>query len=113
MHGKDAARAVLRNNFLNLYTRAKNAGHDLPVNLPVAAYNEADYGAIVYGKGPLFYDAIRTRMGDALFFKFLRTYFERYRYKIATADDILRTAEDVLGASLQSGYKEWILSLVK
>ncbi len=113
VHGKDAARVVLRNYFSSPYTRAKDAGHDMPVNLPVAAYNEADYSAIVYGKGPLFYDALRTRMGDALFFQFLRTYFERYRYKVATGDDILRTAEDVCGCSLQSEWKQWILSPAK
>ncbi len=110
LYGKDAAHQVMRNNFIGLYNRAKNAGQDMPVNLPVAAYDEATYGAIVYGKGPLFYDAIRTKMGDALFFKFLQTYFQRYRYKIATSDDILKTAEDVCNCSLQNEYQEWILS---
>ena len=112
-YGAVARQTILRDAFQGPYNRAKSAGRDMPVNLPVAAYDESNYSAIVYDKGPLFYDALRAKMGDALFFKFLRTYFDRYRYKIATGDDILRTAEDVLGASLQSEWKQWILSPAK
>ncbi len=109
-YGKSAAQTILRNYFQDQYNHAKNAGQDMPVNLPVSAYTDANYSAIVYGKGPLFYDAIRAKMGDATFFKFLQTYFERYRYKIATGDAILKTAQDVCGCSLQSEYDQWILS---
>jgi len=110
VHGAAARQTIVRQVFQVPYDRAKAAGRDAPVNQPVAAYDESDYSAIVYDKGPLFYDAIRTKMGDAVFFKFLRTYFERYRYKIATGDDILKAAEDTCGCSLQNEYKEWILS---
>ncbi len=109
-YGKSTGQSILRNYFRDQYNHAKDAGQDMPVNLPVSAYTDANYSAIVYGKGPLFYDAIRTKMGDATFFKFLQTYFERYRYKIATGDDILKTAEDVCGCNLQSEYNQWILS---
>jgi hypothetical protein len=110
LRGAGSRPVILRQVFQEPYNRAKAAGRDSPVNLPVAAYNESDYSAIVYGKGPLFYDAIRTKMGDTLFFKFLQTYFERYRYKIATSLDILKTAEDICGCSLQNEYANWITS---
>jgi hypothetical protein len=110
MYGKTAGQAILRNYFQNQYNRAKDAGQDMPVDLPVSAYTDANYSAMVYSKGPLFYDAIRTKMGDAAFFKFLQTYFQRYRYQIATGADILKTAEDVCGCNLQSEYNQWILS---
>lgn len=110
VHGPTAGQSILRDYFQNLYQRAKRDGHDAAVNQPVAAFDEADYSAIVYGKGPLFYDAIRKKMGDPTFFKFLRTYFERYRYKIAVPEDILKTAEEVYGGSLQAEYQQWILS---
>jgi hypothetical protein len=113
IRGAGARQAIQREVFQGQYNSAKNAGHDMPANLPVAAYNEENYAAIVYGKAPLFFDAIRAKMGDARFFQFLRTYFERYRYRIATGDDLLWTAEDVCACSLQNEYKEWILSPVK
>jgi aminopeptidase N len=111
--GTRARQAILRDVFEAPYNRAKSAGRDQPTDLPVGAYDESNYSAIVYSKGPLFYDAIRTRMGDTLFFRFLRTYFDRYRYKIATSDDILHTAEDICGCSLQNEWKQWILSPAK
>lgn len=110
VHGTAAGRSILRDYFQNLYNNAKSAGHDAAVNQPVAAFNEGDYGAIVYGKGPLFYDAIRKKMGDDAFFKFLRTYYEQYRYKVAFPEDILNTAEKACACSLQDEYKQWILS---
>ena len=113
LRGKPAAQGMLRNYFQGLYDRAKGGGRDAAVNQPVAAFNEDDYGAIVYGKGPLFYDAIRTKMGDDKFFQFLRTYFEQYRYKTALPDDILKTAESTCACSLQDEYKQWILSPAK
>ena len=108
VHGVTAEQTVLKDYIQNLYDIAKKAGHDAPVDQPVSAFSEQDYAAIVYGKGPLFYDAIRMKMGDTAFFKFLRTYFQRFRYKIAMPEDILKTAEDVYGGSLQSEYQQWI-----
>lgn len=109
LRGAVTAQSILKNQFQNLYNRAKSSGHDAAVNQPVSAFNESDYSTIVYQKGPLFYDALRRKMGDALFFQFLRTYFERYRYKIATGNDILETAEGVYGSSLREEYQQWIL----
>ncbi len=113
VHGANAGRTILKNYFQGIYNRTKSDGRDAAVNQPVAAFNEADYGALVYGKGPLFYDAIRKKMGDDTFFKFLKTYFERYRYKIAFPDDILKTAEDVCACSLRDEYQQWILAPAK
>ncbi len=110
IHGANAGRTILRQYFQNLYQMAKNAGHDAAVNQPVSAFNENDYGAIVYGKGPLFYDAIRTKMGDAKFFEFLQVYFQRFRYKFAFPEDILNTAQTTCGCSLQDEYNQWILT---
>lgn len=113
LKGQGAANVILRNYFTVQYDNAKKAGRDAPVNLPVSAYDDNDYGAIVYGKGPLFYDAIRKKMGDEKFYRFLKTLFETYRYKRMTGEAILKTAEQVHGASLQDEYNTWILSPAK
>jgi hypothetical protein len=113
LKGKASGQTVLRDYFQSLYNQAKSAGHDAAVNQPVSAFNESDYSSIVYGKGPLFYDAIRRKMGDDKFFKFLRTYMQQYEYKVATPDDILKTAEGACNCSLQDEYKQWILSPAK
>lgn len=111
--GAASASNILRNVFQAPYNRAKNEGRDMPVNQPVSAFTESDYGAIVYGKAPLFYDALRKQMGEEKFRNFLKTYFERFKYKIAFPDDILKTAEEVCGCTLQAEYQQWILSPAK
>lgn len=105
-----AAAFILRNVFQGQYQRAKNEGRDAAVNQPVSAFSEANYSAIVYGKGPLFFDAIRKKMGDDKFFAFLRAYYDRFRYKLATPDDLLKTAEDACACTLREEYETWITS---
>ncbi|MBI5652534.1 MAG: M1 family metallopeptidase [Chloroflexi bacterium] len=111
--GAQAGQTILKQVFQDVYDRAKKAGRDAIVGQPVRAFDERAYGEIVYGKGPLFFDALRKKMGDDAFYKFLRTYFERYRYKIATPEDLIKTAEEVAGQSLRAEYQDWILSAGK
>jgi len=109
LRGVSAGQTILR-GFQTSYDRAKSAGKDRAVNLPVSAYNESDYSSIVYQKGPLFYDAIRKKMGDAAFFKFLRTYFQKFRYKIAAGESLVATAESACSCNLRDEYQQWILN---
>ncbi len=110
LRGGNAGANIVKQIFQAPYERAKKEGRDASVNQPVAAYDEQAYGEIVYGKGPLFFDAIRKKMGDEVFFKFLKTYFEKFRYKAATPEDVIATAEQVYGSSLRAEYQQWILS---
>lgn len=112
-YGASRANTILKSYFTNSWNRAKDQGLDAAVNQPVAAFSESAYSAIVYGKGPLFYDAIRKTMGDDKFFAFLKNYYARYRYKIAFPEDILKTAEGTCACSLQSEYQQWILNPAK
>jgi aminopeptidase N len=81
----------------------------MPVGLPVAAYSEDLYGAVVYGKGPLFFHEMRRLVGDATFQEILETYSDQYRYGIAYPQDLLAVAEQVSGTELDSLYERWIL----
>ncbi len=110
MRGKGAGQSLVRGYFGEVYKRVQSAGRDAAVNQPVAAFTEEAYGEIVYGKGPLFYDAIRKKMGDENFSKFLKTYADRYRYKVAFPDDVVKSAEDVCACNLRAEYQQWILS---
>ena len=76
---------------------------------PVAVYADgAQYESVVYGKGALFYDAIRQALGDRQFQAFLKSYLRNYRYKIVTPTDLLtelRTYDPQIADSL---YEKWI-----
>ncbi len=80
--------AVLENIFRYRYRAAQNLGTDRPVGGPVVGFDQATYINIVYSKGPLFFHAVRERIGDEAFFAALRDYVDRHRYGIAYADDL-------------------------
>ncbi len=88
------------------WSRADKA--DTPIGLPVQAYSERDYGAIVYGRGPLFFDALEERMGEKPFDEFLRIYFQQHEWDIATPADLQSAAEDACACDLGDLFAEWV-----
>jgi aminopeptidase N len=78
------------------------------ISRPVAAYSESDYGTIVYAKGPLFFHALRQRVGDETFFALLQTYFNSYRYRIASGSDLLAVIDQMSGQDLGDLYQQWL-----
>lgn len=108
-YGELAAERTLGARFQDPYQRLLESDQDMAVGLPVEAYTESLYGAVVYGKGPLFFHALREQVGDEAFVEILRTYYERYRYQVAYPQDFLAVAEQVSGQELDALYAEWIL----
>ena len=80
----------------------------IPIGLPVASYQGAEYGAIVYGRGPLFIDALRERMGDSAFDAFLREYTETLSWEIATPELFQSLAEQHCACDLDDLFNEWV-----
>lgn len=108
-YGAQTSNDVLKTVFQSQYDRAKKGNEDMPVGLPVSAYTERQYGEIVYGKGPLFFDAVHTQIGDEKFGNFLRTYYERFKYQIATPEDMLKTMNEASGQQVDALFNQWIL----
>ncbi len=106
IHGNRYAGRVFKVFFQDTYKRAADM-MDMPIGLPVSGYSQTTYGAIVYGKGAIFFHTLRQQVGDDTFFAILRTYFRRYRYRIATPQDFLHVAEEVSGKNLGPLFREW------
>jgi hypothetical protein len=81
---------------------------DLPIGQPVSAFNSAEYSAIVYGRGPLFLEALQRRMGEGLFASFLKDYTTTHAWGIATTRDLKTLAEQECGCDLTALFDEWI-----
>ena len=107
--GQARADYIKERVFEEPYRNAQKAGHDRGVAGPVASFSEEDYGAIVYGKGPLFFDAVRARMGDRAFFAALRAYLTAHRYGIAYPNDLVKAFDDASAQPIDDLYKFWIL----
>ncbi|HID63385.1 MAG TPA: hypothetical protein EYP49_11695 [Anaerolineae bacterium] len=109
VHGHQKAQSILARYFEGAYRQVVEGGRDAVVAQPVAAFSEEDYGPIVYGKGPLFFHALRQEVGDETYFAIMREYLRQHKYKIATPESFLKVAESVSGRDLDAIYKQWIL----
>jgi hypothetical protein len=85
------------------------AGRDRPVGGPTASFSPENYSTIVYAKGPLFFHALRQRVGDEAYMHIMQAYLQQYKYKTATPADFLAVAEEVAGQPIDDLYQKWIL----
>ncbi|MCS7178314.1 MAG: M1 family metallopeptidase [Anaerolineae bacterium] len=111
LHGPETAADILKNDFQATYDRLVKEGKDRPVGLPVAAYPRDLYSPVVYRKGPLYFHALRERVGDETFFAILQAYYRRHRYGIATPDSFLATVREIAGNEHRDLYERWILGV--
>jgi len=81
---------------------------DRPIGLPVEAYGMSDYERTVYAKGALFFATLRDEMGEEAFRALLRTYVERFRWRIATPADFIALANEVAGRDLSAMFSRWV-----
>ena len=102
--GEAGARGY-RQSFEDRWERVGRAG--IPIGMPVAAYTEKEYAAIVYGRAPLFLDVLADRMGKAAFDRLLRDWCARFRWKIARGRDFLSLAGEACGCDLGSLAAQW------
>ncbi len=106
--GQAAAQTMIENYFDGPYQQAKKYGHDQAVIGPVQDFSGPEYAAIVYGKGPLFFNALRHQLGDAAYFKVMQTYLARYKYGNVTAADFFKTVQSVSNQDIQPLAQEWL-----
>jgi hypothetical protein len=81
---------------------------DIPIGLPVAQYSGQEYGAIVYGRGPLFFVALRERMGKEVFDAFIKEYTETLSWGIATPEFLQSLTEQHCACDLDDIFNEWV-----
>ena len=79
-----------------------------PIGLPVGDYTDREYGAIVYGRGALFFTALRDRLGADKMAELLRRYYAEQAWDIATPEEFRALAEDMAGESLADLWAEWV-----
>lgn len=81
---------------------------DVPIGLPVIDYSPEEYGAIVYGRGPLFLEALAEEMGQDVFAAFLRDYYAQFKWKLAKPQDFKLLAESHCNCNLTPMFEEWV-----
>ncbi len=51
---------------------------------------------------------LRRTIGDGVFQKFIKTYYDKYKGGNADTDDVRKVAEDVSGKKLESFFRQWL-----
>lgn len=80
----------------------------IPIGLPVASYTGQEYSAIVYGRGPLFIDALQQEMGEDSFAAFMKDYTTQLSWGIATPEFLQTLAEQHCSCDLDALFQEWV-----
>jgi aminopeptidase N len=80
----------------------------IPIGMPVEEYSGQEYSAIVYGRGPLFFVALKERMGAESFDAFIKEYTGTLSWDIATPEYLQSLAEKHCACELDPLFSEWV-----
>lgn len=71
-------------------------------------YPEQLYALMVYARPAAMMWDLVEKIGQDRVMEILRTYFERYQYRIATTEDFIQVASDVSGEDLRPFFDKWL-----
>lgn len=109
MDGERIARERKQRFFTERWRREQRERGDARVGQPTGNFMRWAYAPIVYGKGPLFFEAVRKQVGDAAFGQWLQGYFAAKRHGIATGEDLLAAADAAgIGSQVRAAHAQWI-----
>ena len=91
------------------YRQLRQAGRDAPLATPPNELRGV-YVPVIYAKGALFFQALRTQIGEAAFDRFLKGYYAESRYRDIAGPDLLRAAEAACACELDAFYNDWVLT---
>jgi hypothetical protein len=80
----------------------------IPIGEPVSDYTNNSYGVIIYGRGPLFFQALREQIGQSTFDSLMRDYTTSFAWGIATTDSFKNLAEKHCNCDLSPLFAEWV-----
>jgi aminopeptidase N len=105
MYGQQGM-ASYRDSWLSRWDRVNR--ELIPIGMPAGSYQGKEYGAIVYGRGPLFVEALAQKMGQATFDSFLRDYVQSHKWGIGTTASFKQLAEKQCQCDLVPPFDEWV-----
>jgi hypothetical protein len=102
----DQASDSFINSFYDRWNRVDK--NEIPIGMPVKSYDQKTYGAIVYGRGPIFFITLRDQIGEIDFALFLKKYYEQNMWEIASETTLKETAEKACSCNLTMLFNHWI-----
>jgi len=99
--------ADYRRNTLEKYTDFVNKENDFPLNKFLNRSNAAEE-AIGYGKCLMMNHMLRKKVGDELFLKSYRKFYEDNKFKVASWADIRKAFDETTGQSFEAYFDLWV-----
>ncbi|MBL8950697.1 MAG: aminopeptidase, partial [Myxococcaceae bacterium] len=92
-HGKSAAQSMREAQLKLAYQFYRaTGGPDGKVERATGDFETTgEYAALIYGKAPLVFDGVRKQLGDAAYFKALRTYADDNRWRWVSTETVFKT----------------------
>ena len=81
----------------------------IPIGLPVSAYNNQEYGAIIYGRAPIFLFTLNRTGGQACFEALMDRYIDRFRWREADSAGFGRLLSELFPLEGEDLMRRWVL----
>ena len=108
VHDADTANAAIDEHINRRYEAYVTAHGDGIVGGSTRDYTRASYYPLVYAKGSLFFEDLRSLMGDDAFFQGLESYYREHKYGVATTEGLIGAMERERGQPLGDFFERWI-----
>lgn len=111
IYGTSYAREYYKKNILSIYESKRKSikGREIILK-PIYEFDDwREYDTLVYKKGAVIFDVIRSKIGDKKFFSILRKYYNDNRYKNANTKDFINTVEKITNEKWDDFFNEWLL----
>jgi aminopeptidase N len=81
---------------------------DIPIGMPAEDYHGAEYGGIVYGRGPLFFLELEKKYGLDTLLEGIQIYYEDNLWGIGYDTTLRAALEEACGCDMESHFQEWV-----
>ena len=105
VYGDSTARSY-RSSWTESWSRIDQ--EEIPIGLPAGDYTSEQYQPVIYGRGPLFLMALAEVMGEKTFHRFLRDYYDAYKWETVTTEIFHDTAEQYCRCELDEVFDKWV-----
>jgi hypothetical protein len=98
---------VARMQELEWLVQARN-NLEQPINLPATAYNDLNYGLIIYNKAATVFNYLRAYLGDSLFDATIQVYYHQWMFKHPRPEDLRNVFKTQTGQDLSWFFEDLI-----
>ncbi|MGB9679566.1 MAG: M1 family metallopeptidase [Minisyncoccia bacterium] len=108
-YGKATAEEIYRHVIAGEFDKYIKTSNDVSMNKTLADFNGwEDYTNITYNKGAMFFNNLKSLIGEREFKKSLQTYYEKFKYKNATTQDLIDVVDAITKKDTGGFFQEWI-----